>query len=85
MSRSNWKNLNIVQKKTYNNLKTVKIWNRSDVITSAFIGKTVFIYNGKIFKKINITREKIGYKYGEFSCTRTHKAAPKKNVRILKK
>jgi small subunit ribosomal protein S19 len=85
MSRSNWKNLKIVQKKFCNSSNIIKIWGRGATITSIFIGKIVFIYNGKIFKKINITREKVGYKYGEFSGTRNYKNVQKKSIKILKK
>lgn len=85
MSRSNWKKLNIIEKKLVNKSNSLKIWGRNEVITSLLIGKTVFIYNGKIFKKIIITREKVGYKYGEFSGTRNYKIAPKKVIKFSKK
>jgi len=35
----------------------------------------VFVYNGKIFKKIYISRDNVGYKFGEFVFT---KKSPKK-------
>jgi ribosomal protein S19 len=50
--------------------KTQKIWSRRSIIPSFLIGKNVFIHNGKVFKKVTITREKIGYKFGEFCSTR---------------
>lgn len=85
MSRSIWKNLKIVQKSQKYKSNTLKIWRRSDIITSSLIGKTVFIYNGKLFKKLLISREKIGYKYGEFSLTRSYKMSTQKVTKSLKK
>jgi len=85
MSRSNWKNLKIIQKKIVDKSNSIKIWGRYNVITSSLMGKTVFIYNGKIFKKTIVTREKIGYKYGEFSGTRNYKIPQKKVVKFSKK
>jgi small subunit ribosomal protein S19 len=71
MSRSKWKGafckLNSLKFKVKKNLK---IWSRSSSIPFFLLGKIVFVYNGKDFKKIFITREKIGYKFGEFSFTR---------------
>jgi ribosomal protein S19 len=56
-------------------IKRSKIWSRSSVIPAFLIGEVVFIHNGKEFKRIVITRDKVGYKFGEFSFTR--KAASK--------
>jgi small subunit ribosomal protein S19 len=73
MSRSKWKGpfmgLSLLKKISVNN---TLIWSRASVISSAFIGKTVFVYNGKEFKRVLITREKVGYKFGEFSFTKKH-------------
>jgi small subunit ribosomal protein S19 len=69
MSRSIWKGPfldNFLFLKKKNN----KIWSRRSVIPSYLIGKMVLIHNGKIFKKIFINREKVGYKFGEFCNTR---------------
>lgn len=51
-------------------LKKTKIWSRNSVIPHYLIGETIFVYNGKEFKRVLITREKIGFKFGEFSLTR---------------
>lgn len=85
MSRSQWKNLKIIKNFFLDKSNSLKIWKRSNTITSSLVGKTVFVYNGKIFKKIMITREKIGYKYGEFSGTRNYKVAQKKIYKFAKK
>ena len=78
MSRSIWKGLHYSSK--IFELKNNKIWDRNYNIPSCLVGKTVLVYNGKIFKKIKITCEKIGFKFGEFSFTRAFfKAKIKKN------
>jgi small subunit ribosomal protein S19 len=72
MSRSNWKGpfldrfLICHQKKK----NSVKIWSRRSVIASQMLGQTVLVHNGKEFKRIVVTREKLGFKYGEFAFTR---------------
>jgi small subunit ribosomal protein S19 len=68
MSRSIWKGFYLHSK--IFNLKKHKIWSRSSTIPSCLIGKKVLIYNGKNFRQILITREKVGFKFGEFSFTR---------------
>ena len=50
--------------------KIKKVWSRNSIIPFFLINTTVFVHNGKIFKKLVITREKVGYKFGEFVFTR---------------
>ena len=45
----------------------INIWSRSSVIPEIFLNKYVFIHNGKDFKKVLVTREKVGFKFGSFS------------------
>lgn len=73
MSRSAWKRPFIDYYLYSNNFiakSNFKIWSRRSTIPYFLLDKVVFIYNGKIFKKIIITREKLGYKFGDFSLTR---------------
>ena len=76
MSRSVWKGSFVTKNLLKKNKKTkknfFKIWSRNSSIPSFLIGKTVFVHNGKQFHKVLITREKIGFKFGEFSMTRKH-------------
>ena len=51
---------------------------------SNLIGKTVLVHNGKEFKKLLITREKIGFKFGEFVFTRSKMIKPKKSKSLVK-
>jgi ribosomal protein S19 len=50
--------------------KYPKIWSRSSVIPETLLGEITLVHNGKEFKRITITRDKIGFKFGEFSFTR---------------
>jgi small subunit ribosomal protein S19 len=85
MTRSNWKgpfvDSYISSKKRKNNLK---IFSRSSVIPASLIGSMVSVYNGKEFKNVRITREKVGFKFGEFSFTRKY-TNKYKNLKVLKK
>ena len=42
----------------------------ASVIPQSLIGFTVNVYNGKTFKKLKITRDKVGFKFGFFVNTR---------------
>jgi ribosomal protein S19 len=44
------------------------------------VGKKVLVYNGKNFKQVKVTREKVGFKFGEFSFTRAFFKAKLKKV-----
>ena len=68
MSRSYWKGPFI--EKSLLKKKIKKIWSRKSVIPSTLIGCYINVYNGKNFKKIFITREKVGFKFGDFCKTR---------------
>lgn len=87
MSRSIWKGPFIDPKILKNKKQKVnyKIWSRSSVIPSSLIGETVFVHNGKEFKRVSITREKIGFKFGEFSFTRRYTLKQKAQNSIVKK
>jgi small subunit ribosomal protein S19 len=74
MSRTQWKGNYLDSNILKNNKKSIKIWSRNSVIPMSLVNKAVQVYNGKEFKKVIITREKIGFKFGEFSFTRKHKA-----------
>ncbi len=77
MRRSKWKGNFIdssVIKLSNQNKKQLKVWSRRSVIPAFLIGTTVLIYSGKEFKKVKITREKVGFKFGEFCTTRRYKS-----------
>lgn len=77
MSRSKWKGPFLNKSLLKKNLKS-KVWSRSSTIPYYLIGFSVFVHSGKEFKKIFITRDKIGFKFGEFVFTRKLKKKDKK-------
>lgn len=50
----------------------INIRSRKTVILPDFVGYTFGVYNGKIYIPVSITEEMVGYKFGEFSPTRTY-------------
>jgi small subunit ribosomal protein S19 len=84
MSRAIWKGAFV--NPTFFKKSTSLIWSRSSAIPASLLGHTVSVHNGKEFKLILITREKIGFKFGAFVLTRSFtnkynnfKKAKKKN------
>lgn len=78
MSRSKWK-IPIIDNVTNDK----KIMQRHFQISANNINQTVQIYTGKEYKKVKITREKLGFKYGFFCFTRkfTKKILSNKNLK----
>ena len=72
MSRSSWKGYFINSVFFKQKQKKILIWSKNTTITGNLKGQTVFVYNGKEFKKVFITGAKIGFKFGEFVFTRTY-------------
>jgi small subunit ribosomal protein S19 len=64
---------------------TKKIWSRKSTIPSSLIGKAVHIHNGLKFVKVYITREKVGFKFGEFAVTRRFTKKTKSTKKKTKK
>jgi small subunit ribosomal protein S19 len=50
--------------------KLPKTHDRTIVIVPRMVGKTIGVYNGKEFLKVEITHEMLGHRLGEFSMTR---------------
>jgi len=50
--------------------KYISIWQRTAHIPNFLVGELVKVYNGREFKIIKITKERIGFKFGEFVPTR---------------
>jgi len=86
MSRSIWKGP-FLDNSLFKNLltnKNKKIWSRRSIISAGMIGTNVLIYNGKLFKRLLITREHVGFKFGTFALTRTY-VSKAKILKSLKK
>ena len=86
MSRSKWKGLfldksiiNLNNKVKIKDKLFFKVYCRSSSIPHFLTNKYILIYDGKEFKKVFVNRDKIGFKFGEFSYTR------KKNKKKIKK
>jgi ribosomal protein S19 len=77
MSRSIWKgpfvhtklfkDIKKINKKPQNAVETVS---RCSEIIPGLIGTIFNVYNGKSFSKIEVSKEMVGFKLGEFSPTR---------------
>jgi small subunit ribosomal protein S19 len=89
MSRSKWKGFfiekNYLNSKLIQTKSKIKIWSRSSTVSELLIGTTVNVYNGQKFKPVKITRDKVGFKFGEFSFTRKMYRRIKKKKIIKKK
>jgi ribosomal protein S19 len=84
MSRSKWKGHfltnRLLKKNKLLKKRNISIWERNSTIPFYLVGKSVFIHNGKSFFKIFISREKVGFKFGEFVYTKKHTPKPPKKV-----
>jgi ribosomal protein S19 len=72
MSRSKWKGpfLNIKEKTSQHKNKNSETIDKNSFIVPKFINKTFKLHNGKIYSEIEISKEMIGHKFGEFVFTR---------------
>ena len=80
MSRSMWKGPYVassVIKKSQSKTKNFKIWSRNSVIPEFMINKTVLVHNGKEFKNVTVTREKVGFKFENFQLPESTTLKPK--------
>jgi ribosomal protein S19 len=80
MSRAIWKgNFTEVESPKEN------VWSRKSVIPFSLVGLQVRVHSGKEFKRIYISREKVGFKFGSFVFTRIHNVKKKKVVKPVAK
>ena len=82
MTRAKWKGPYIDWHTLSRKKINPKLWTRSSIIPSILLNTNVSIYNGREFKRVTITKSKIGFKFGEFSFTR--KFTIKKKTKIVK-
>jgi len=50
--------------------RPIRTRNRAIVVTPALLGKSIGVYNGKEYIKVDIIEEMLGHRLGEFSQTR---------------
>lgn len=94
MTRAKWKGPYIERCNFRKKRINPKLWSRSSVIVKRLRNTIVYVHNGREFLRVAVTKEKIGFKFGEFSYTRKsvskkkaakHAARKKKSVVIKKK
>jgi small subunit ribosomal protein S19 len=85
MSRSRWKGPYIKSCVLKQEKVNQKIWSRASTIPNCLVGTIVSVYNGCEFKRIIITRKRIGFKFGEFSLTRKFRIKKKiTKIKLIK-
>lgn len=52
----------------------IKTYSRSSTIIPEMIGRTIAVYNGKVFVPVKINENLVGHKLGEFAPTRLFRA-----------
>ena len=75
MARSKWKgpyiNKNLLELiKNYKKNKQIFTNSRNSTIIPIFVNKLINVNNGKIYQKLKIIKNMVGYKLGEFVPTR---------------
>ena len=89
MNRSKWKGPYSIPFKLKQEKVNKKIWLRSCTILNSIVGTIISVYNGNEFKRIIITRGRVGFKFGEFSVTRKFRMKKKvnrtKSIRVTPK
>ena len=79
--RSKWKYFYCDFKLIQQVLKVKKkiLYSRKSTILPIFLSKTIFVYNGIIFRKIVIRNQHLFHKFGEFSFSKKIAVHYKKN------
>jgi len=70
MKKLNNKKSFIINEQIATAIPNVRTYQRGSIILPNFVGKSIQVHNGKIFTKINIIKEMIGHRLGEFVKTR---------------
>jgi len=82
MTRALWKgpyiSRDLLQSIRYPKNYIPKTMSRNSMVLPAFLGKTIQIYNGKIFLPSSINDSMLGSKLGEFCFTRSRNIYKKK-------
>nr|YP_009317751.1 ribosomal protein S19 [Navicula ramosissima]AOY40413.1 ribosomal protein S19 [Navicula ramosissima] len=85
MKRPKWKGF-FTKPENYINQTTndSKKISRNSSIIPKFINQTFQVHNGKIYKEINVTKDMLGHKFGEFIKTRVEFEFKKKKKKKKK-
>jgi ribosomal protein S19 len=72
MNRSKWKGNFLAKSLIKKESQIFEVWTRNSVIPAQLLGSYVSIHNGQFCKRVLITQEKIGFKFGDFVSTRKY-------------
>jgi small subunit ribosomal protein S19 len=75
----------LIKSKKFASRVYVYIHSRRSTIGPAFIGRTVYVYNGRKFFNTKIVGSMIGHKFGEFSVTKRLGAEIHESIRTKKR
>ena len=76
-----WKNIILVKQNILKKVSKKNKFFRSSSIPNCFTHLRINLHKGNIFKKIFVTKQLVGYKFGEFSFSRKPFFYPKKDVK----
>lgn len=84
MNRSKWKGPYIKFCILNEEKANQRVWSRSSTIPNLLVGSILPVYNGCEFKRILITKKRVGFKFGEFSFTRKFRIKKKSTKKVVK-
>ena len=67
------------------NKKVLRTSKRNTLILPEYLDKIIYVYNGLTFKKLRITEDMIGTKFGQYIFTRKYCKHTVKNKILIKK
>lgn len=67
------------------NKKVLKTSKRNSLILPEYVDKVIYIYNGITFKKLKITEDMIGTKFGQYILTRKFCKHKIKKITVINK
>lgn len=76
-----WKNIILVKQNYLKKVSKKNKFFRSSSIPNCFTSLRMNVYKGNTFKKIFVTKQLVGYKFGEFSFSRKPFFYPKKDIK----
>lgn len=75
----------VLSQKETSSKDPIKTWARASQISPDFVGHTLLVHNGKIFKEVYINESMVGHRLGEFSPTRTFRGHGRMVKRVISK
>lgn len=75
----------VLKNKASQDRSAIKTWSRACQIPPEFVGMTIAVHNGHIFREVFISESMVGHRLGEFSPTRTFKGHGQVTKRTMDK